>query len=109
LVPLLACSRTADAGGPRVFTCAARMADARAELLRASFDPAKDTPRWLTVTGEVDGGVSLRIFTVYSPDGDGRRTYDAELRPGRKPDGAWRVEERNVADEFGERLPEFGE
>ena len=84
------------------------MEAARAELLGAKFDPANDTPRFLQVTGLTDGGLVMRVYTVASPDGDGYRTYEAELRPSRKTEPrTWRLDERDVTDEFGEeRLPE---
>jgi hypothetical protein len=81
---------------------------ARLELLGAGFAPAKDTPSWLTLTAE-KSRVLLSIFTEYSPDGDGYRTFQAELQPAPKkePVGPWRLVRREVLDEFKEeRLPE---
>jgi hypothetical protein len=90
------------------FTCAARLEVARTELLRAHFDPAKDTPTWLqTSAAEEDGGVMLRVYTVYSPDGDGLRVYSAEVAPSRRNKHGWRLTSRMALDEFKEeRLPE---
>jgi hypothetical protein len=83
------------------------MTAARAELLAAGFSPAKDTPRWLQVTGQTDGGLTLNVYTVYTPDGDGLRTYDAEIHPYKGKPFAWRLKQQNVLDEFKEeRLPE---
>lgn len=101
----------ADAGAPDAtpaFTCADRLFAAREQLLAAHFDPAKDTADWLNVTGRNDGGVLLNVYTVYSPDGDGYRTFEAELNPStKKGPRAWRLVARRVLDEFKEeRLPE---
>ena len=90
------------------FTCSARMEAARAKLLGASFNPANNTPDWLEVRGRPDGGLLLAVYTVYSPDGDGYRTYEAELSPSRrKRPMTWQLVQRSVLDEFKEeRLPE---
>jgi hypothetical protein len=89
------------------FTCVARLDAARGELLQAGFSPATDTPQWLKVSGDVDGSLSLEVYTVYTPDGDGLRFYEGTMRPyAGKPRG-WRLTERKVLDEFKEeRLPE---
>ena len=99
-------SGATHAGKP--FTCAARLEAARVELLRAGFNPARSTEGWLTVQGLWHGGVELSIYTVYSPDGDGRRFFEAELRPWRRQQTQpWRSYQRLVLDEFEqERLPE---
>lgn len=103
-----------DAAPP--FTCAARLEAARSELLQADFNPAKDTATWLQVSrpapGELDacepGWLMLNVFTEYSPDGDGYRTFEAELRPSpRKGARGWRLDHREVLDTLKEeRLPE---
>src|SRR5204863_443747 len=89
------------------FSCLARLEAARGELLRRGFDPAKDTERWLMIAGDVDGSISLAVHTIYSPDGDGLRSYKATIAPfAGKPHG-WRLTSRRVLDEFKEeRLPE---
>jgi hypothetical protein len=93
---------------PTAVTCVSRLETARAELLRARFNPANETEKWLTVTGFEDGGLMLHVYTVYSPDGDGRRSYTAELHPFHgKPRDSWLLYQRKVLDEFKEeRLPE---
>jgi hypothetical protein len=109
LLPYVA---AADASTPRAsatgFDCIARLEAARAALLRASFDPARDTEAWLKVSGLTDGGLELHIYTVYSPDGDGYRAFAAEIRPSRTHAlYGWRLVERNRLDELKEeRLPE---
>jgi hypothetical protein len=101
----------ADAGEGRdagaAFTCAARMEGARTELLAAHLEPAKDTERWLQLTGLTDGGLLLSVYTVYTPDGDGYRVFAAEIHPFRGQSFAWHLCEENLLDEFKEeRLPE---
>ncbi len=97
--------------GPRPdapFTCSARMDAARLELLGAGFAPTTDTRSWLTLSVD-KARVLLSIFTEYSPDGDGYRTFQAELQPAPKKGvvGPWRLVRRDVLDEFKEeRLPE---
>jgi hypothetical protein len=80
----------------------------RAELLAAGFSPARDTDHWLKVSGTMDGGVSLRVYTVYTPDGDGYRVYEAELHPYRGKPYDWRFREQRLLDQafHEERLPE---
>jgi hypothetical protein len=90
------------------FTCSGRMDTARVELLGAGFAPANDTPSWLTLTIEKPR-VLLSIFTEYSPDGDGYRTFQAEFEPAARKAlvGPWRLVRRDVLDEFKEeRLAE---
>jgi hypothetical protein len=89
------------------FTCVARLEVARADLLSAGFNPAKDTAEWLRVS-TLERDARLSVYTVYSPDGDGYRTFQAEVTPFRgKPIKTWRLVSRKVLDEFKEeRLPE---
>ena len=100
------------------FTCRARLAAARTALLAAHFDPSNDTPTWLQVRDLDAGGIMLNVYTVYSPDGDGYRTFEAALAPtppkpgGKRPASVptrapWRLVTERLYDEFREeRLPE---
>lgn len=99
---------TSVAGAPARFECVARLQAARAELLREHFDPARDTEAWLRVSGSVDGGLLLEIHTVYSPDGDGMREYQAEILPAKRSrDSPWHLAAHKAWDEFhDELLPE---
>ncbi len=108
LILLLAQPAFAQQAPLQPFSCAERLRQARTELLAAGFDPAKATPYWLQVHDLKNGGLLLNVYTVYTPDGDGYRTYEAEIhRARRKPRHAWRLVQRQVLDEFKEeRLPE---
>ncbi len=89
------------------FTCVASLRDARASLLRRGFRPADDTARWLQLQGLTNGGLLLGVHTVYSPDGDGYRAFEAELTPSRGRTRGWRLSSRRVWGAFHEeRLPE---
>jgi hypothetical protein len=97
-----------QAGAGLHFTCDGRLEQVRAELLAAGFAPARNTAQWLQVSGTLDGGVVLRVYTVYTPDGDGYRVYEAEIRPYRGKAYAWHLREQILLDEMyhEERLPE---
>src|SRR5881394_3131617 len=49
----------------------------------------------------------LEAHTIYSPDGDGLRSYKATIAPFTGKPHGWRLTSRRVLDEFKEeRLPE---
>ena len=91
---------------PPAHPCAAVFEAARTDLLDAGFQPSTSMHEFFRLDVD-DSRITLSVYSVWSPDGDGFRQFKMEAGPARTRRVPWRLTAARVWDEFHEeRLPE---